>query len=293
MTFSQVNQNAGDVKNNLLQWTQGPPVEVGWYWWKSNNSTPVMKFVTHLLDSKTFTVLHPTLIGNQFGVQNQGVPVDGEWAGPIQPPEERRAFTLIETLIVIAILGVLLGLLLPAVQKARAAGWNTSCKNNLRQITLALHAHAEDRAKFPMGYDTHFTQSWTFDLLPFLGQPAAPPTDMNDNEPLRVQPYFCPAEPDPGTLSYLGCAGITLLTRDGVLCRDKVRRPSDIEDGLSNTLMLSERPGSHWQWPPGVLGACGQWSYHSGGWNGSMCDGSVRFFRGENLDSMATIRGGD
>lgn len=206
----------------------------------------------------------------------------------------RRGFTLIETLVVVAIIGILLGLLLPAVHKARAAAWNTSCKNNLRQIALSMHTYANDREAFPMGYDTHFTRSWTFDLLPYLGQPAAPPISLDDTEPIRVQPYFCPAEPEPGTLSYLGCAGTTLLSRDGVLCRDKIRKPADIYDGLSNTLMFGERSGGHWQWPASVLGATGYWSYHPGGANFALCDGSVTFFpSGKDLSAMATINGGE
>jgi prepilin-type N-terminal cleavage/methylation domain-containing protein len=68
------------------------------------------------------------------------------------PLLRRSAFTLIELLVVIAIIGLLIGLLLPAVQAAREAGRRTSCRNNLRQIGLALHLYHDTHGYFPPGY---------------------------------------------------------------------------------------------------------------------------------------------
>jgi prepilin-type N-terminal cleavage/methylation domain-containing protein/prepilin-type processing-associated H-X9-DG protein len=192
----------------------------------------------------------------------------------------RRAFTLIELLVVIAIIGILIGLLLPAVQKVREAANRMKCQNNLKQWGLAMHMHHDVIATFPLGATASPRHTWVQHLWPYIEQSAlaqaygnlntqpfytAPACVQNTTTGLVAQPvalYYCPSD-RPNAYwkgdSYWRCRGNyavnwgpvplpytgTPLTGPFGYLNNNGSAPrltsiSQITDGTSNTLLMSE-----------------------------------------------------
>ncbi|WP_417385328.1 DUF1559 domain-containing protein [Gimesia sp.] len=120
----------------------------------------------------------------------------------------RRGFTLIELLVVIAIIAILIALLLPAVQQAREAARRSQCKNNLKQIGLAMHNYLDAFTTFPIGgLKNSRGPNWRVGLLPYFDQaPAYNQVSYNASfwahsglqavfKTLRVPGYVCPSSP--------------------------------------------------------------------------------------------------
>ncbi len=197
----------------------------------------------------------------------------------------RPAFTLIELLVVLAIIALLIGLLLPAVQKVCEAAARVQCQNNLKQIGLACHGYHNAQQTLPPGYlatlpysdgagDTSPGWGWAAFLLPHLEQDNLfrqldLTRAVQDAPALRtpVGVYLCPADSTPAAAfavpdvfgnpsaqaaacSYAACAGgdeseTTAATGRGVFYRNSRTRLTDIRDGTSQTILVGERAWSN------------------------------------------------
>ena len=189
----------------------------------------------------------------------------------------RPGFTLIELLVVIAIIAVLIGLLLPGVQKVRAAAARTACQNNLKQLALAAHNHHDAKKRLPPGIalpgpDGKFTSLFV-ELLPYIEQEDLRRrwdfVNVSNNfggpgtvAATALKAYACPVgytDENPvsfgsstvGLTTYGGVAGAKAFPRwratqdgyfgySGPVARHQPRL-TDAQDGSSNTLLFGER----------------------------------------------------
>jgi prepilin-type N-terminal cleavage/methylation domain-containing protein len=190
----------------------------------------------------------------------------------------RSAFTLVELLVVIAIIGVLVALLLPAVQSAREAARRTSCASNLKQIGLAMQNYHDQNQAFPIGItnpmanvttvvNSHWT--WPTRILPFIEQSGLyqqlnvgngmvpSPTSNTPLTPLIMTPikiYMCPSDPGNPRQYNNFLSGYPKLNypagKPMVMWRsweqdsglaNRSTRMVDVTDGTSNTFLCGER----------------------------------------------------
>jgi len=221
-----------------------------------------------------------------------------------------------QQLYTVAIIGVLVALLLPAVQAAREAARRTQCANNFRQLMLALHTYADTHGRFPAqaNYDQDGKPllSWRVHILPMVGEQALydqfhldEPWDSPHNKTLvaRMPALFrCPSSPmaDPGKTTYLAASGKGLFMdgKEGL-------KVASIRDGTSRTIALVEVADEHaviWTKPEDLeydpkqpMAKLG--SFHPGIFTAAFCDGSVRAmeegFDIELLKAMFTCNGDD
>lgn len=193
-------------------------------------------------------------------------------------PRIRNAFTLVELLVVIAIIGVLIALLLPAVQQAREAARRGQCLNNLKQLALAMHNFHDTNNSFPKntyGKNAGNTNTWegwhlfsaNYKLLPFIEQDNLYDQfnldgtwTANRDGPMNVTlaAFQCPSSPgapDAATISWGGpgsnygwSSGSSPHTAhscnrnncNGMITTKDETKMSDTTDGLSNTIFVSE-----------------------------------------------------
>ncbi|MBA4031754.1 MAG: prepilin-type cleavage/methylation domain-containing protein [Planctomyces sp.] len=183
----------------------------------------------------------------------------------------RLGFTLIELLVVIAIIAILIALLLPAVQQAREAARRTQCRNNLKQLGIAMHNYHDTFLVFPPGGvdgmkgTTGRSYSFAISILPYIDQTPLFNTIMANTgagmgDPWNLPAYFtvdipgyiCPSDTaptnrseSPSLLNYRVSVGDTLNDNNGTNTRGIFAFRSrtgmrDITDGTSNTILMAE-----------------------------------------------------
>jgi prepilin-type N-terminal cleavage/methylation domain-containing protein/prepilin-type processing-associated H-X9-DG protein len=215
--------------------------------------------------------------------------------------KETCGFTLVEVLVVIAIIGLLIALLIPAVQAARSAAQRSSCGNNLHQLGVAMELHHGECKKFPKDGENGY--GYGAFLLPYIEEAAlykqikpynAGGTGAGTDADIKI--FLCPQNgtpPNKGHSDYLGTQDLFSMARV----------KEDVKDGLSKTIAIGDTFQDHrWASPKmgSNVGAPNNGSFgseHGGGAQFVFCDGSVHFIP-ETIDptifkALSTIAGGE
>jgi prepilin-type processing-associated H-X9-DG protein len=267
---------------------------------QADSSDPVeqaMAKYSKRMGERVLTLVRPVRKGTNFTL---ALPVGGQDSAQIKP---------------VAVIGVLLGLLLPAVSSARGSARRAVSTNNTRQVMLAMHYHLSATGAFPAraNFDKQGKPllSWRVLMLPYLEQGNLynqfhldEPWDSEHNRkliPLMPKVFRNPSgTAEQGKTPYLVVVGKGLMFEG-----NKGRRPADITDGMSHTIALVEvnddaavtwtKPDD-WEYdanhPMAGLGRA-----HPGGFNAAFADGSVRFIN-SSIDpkifhALLTIAGGE
>ncbi len=170
----------------------------------------------------------------------------------------RKGFTLVELLVVIAVIAILIGLLVPAVQMVRETARRSDCTNRMRQVSIAVQSYESAHSQYPKGLN--FGHSFLTRVLPYIEENNLHSQFRFDLSPwqdpnlqlgmLQISDFVCPSDGENDSLSgrngatnYLGNPGTGYQVNgyDGFFeNNDTPIGNSDIRDGLSNTTMISE-----------------------------------------------------